>query len=232
MSEPIPPAAAPGDAKPAGPPGKRPVYKRKLSNYLLDAKLQLPYLLFVTILSGLIAGALGWLIYNQRHTASASIVKDLAELGQGSGIDFDKSDFKEVANGLEADDRMLVYKMVGVGIGLVVILSAYLVIMTHKVAGPLYKVSMYFDRMADGRLGNVTPLRQGDMLQDFYLTFSEMHASVRGRFAEDATEMEAALAALREAGNHADYRGHLHGDFTAQLGQLEAHLAARRKQLA
>ncbi len=228
MSEPTTPR--PADARPAAPPGPRPVYKRKLSNYLLDAKLQLPYLLFVTILSGLIAGALGWLIYNQRHTASASIVKDLAELGQGG--DFDKSDFKEVANGLEADDRMLVYKMVGVGIGLVVILSAYLVIMTHKVAGPLYKVSMYFDRMADGRLGNVTPLRQGDMLQDFYLTFSEMHASVRGRFTDDATEMEAALAALREAGNHADYRGQLHGDFTAELAHLEAHLAARRKLLA
>ena len=222
MSEPIKAAAV--DLKPAGPPSKRPVYTRKLSNYLLDAKLQLPYLLFVTILSGLIAGALGWLIYNQRHTASASIVKDLAELST--------TDFKEVANGLESDDRMLVYKMVAVGIGLVVILSAYLVIMTHKVAGPLYKVSMYFDRMADGKLGHVTPLRHGDMLQDFYLTFSEMHAAVRARFTADATEMEAALAALRDAGNQADYRGKLHGDFTAELGALEQHLAARRKLLA
>ena len=216
---------APKPAAPAAPPaGPRPVYKRKLSNYLLDAKLQLPYLLFVTILSGLIAGALGWLIYNQRHTASASIVKDLQSLSQ--------DDFKEVANGLESDDRWLIYKMVGVGVGLVIILSAYLVIMTHKVAGPLYKVSMYFDRMAEGRLGNVTPLRQGDMLQDFYQTFSEMHASVRTRFATDATDMEKALEALRALGNHADYRGKLHGDFVEQLGQLEQHLVQRRKQLA
>ncbi len=220
------PAAAPvaTAAVPPKPAGPRPIYKRKLSNYLLDAKLQLPYLLFVTILSGVIAGALGWLIYNQRHTASASIVKDLELLSP--------TEFNEVANGLESDDRWLIYKMVGVGIGLVVILSAYLVMMTHKVAGPLYKVSMYFDRMADGRLGNVTPLRQGDMLQDFYQTFSEMHASVRGRFAADATEMESALATLREAGNQADYRGKLHGDFVEQLAQLEQHLATRRKQLA
>ena len=56
---------------------------------------------------------------------------------------------------MAAEDRALVYKMVGVGVGLVVILSLYLLIMTHKVAGPLYKVSLYFDQMAEGRLGNV-----------------------------------------------------------------------------
>src|SRR5690242_4771574 len=56
----------------------RPRYKRKLSNYLLDKKLQLRYVMFVTILSGAIAGSLGYLIYQQRHTASASIESDLA----------------------------------------------------------------------------------------------------------------------------------------------------------
>jgi hypothetical protein len=122
--------------------------------------------------------------------------------------------------------------MVGVGVGLVIVLSGYLLIMTHKVAGPLYKVSMYFDRMADGKLGRVTPLREGDMLQDFYQTFSDMHASVRGRFAEDATEMEAALASLREVNNNADYRGKLHGDFVGELDKLEQHLVERRKLLA
>ena len=56
-------------------------------------------------------------------------------------------------------------------IGLVIGLSLYLVVMTHKVAGPLYKVALYFDKMADGRLGQVWPLRKGDMLVDFYESF-------------------------------------------------------------
>ena len=32
---------------------------------------------------------------------------------------------------------------------------------------------MYFDRMAEGRIGNVTALRRGDMLQDFFGNFRE-----------------------------------------------------------
>lgn len=214
---------------PASPAG-RPKYKRKLSNYLLDKKLQLRYVLLVTILSGMIAGALGYMIYQQKRAASESIERDLAALTQAGAS---QEDFQDtVASGLESEDRALVYKMVGVGVGLVVILSLYLLIMTHKVAGPLYKVSMYFDKMAVGKLGKVTPLRQGDMLQDFYASFHEMHDAVRARAQGDVASLDTALTALREAKNHADYRGEAQGKLDDALEKLEKHLAERKKQLA
>jgi len=131
-----------GNAAPARQP-----YKRKLGNFMLDKKLQLRYVLLVTVLSALISASLGYLIYHQRHSASESIERDLAALTHN---DASLAEFQnQVADDMAADDRALVYKMVGVGLGLVIILSAYLVIMTHKVAGPLFKVSMYFDRMAE-----------------------------------------------------------------------------------
>jgi methyl-accepting chemotaxis protein len=204
----------------AGPPSPRP--KRKLSNYLLDKRLQLRYVLLVTILSGAIAGSLGFLIYQQRHTASASIESDLAALTQD---DASLAGFQQqVASQMEAEDRALVYKMVGVGVGLVLILSAYLVIMTHKVAGPLYKVSMYFDRMAEGRLGTVTALRRGDMLQDFFASFREMHEAVRGRVQGDVATMERAIAALRDKAGE--------GPLAAALDKLDRHVARRKQQLS
>jgi methyl-accepting chemotaxis protein len=208
----------------------RPRYKRKLSNYLLDKKLQLRYVLLVTILSGVIAGALGYLIYMQKRAASESIEKDLQALTQA---DASQEDFQEhVASGLQSEDRALVYKMAGVGVGLVVILSLYLLIMTHKVAGPLYKVSMYFDRMAVGRLGVVTPLRQGDMLQDFYTSFKEMHDALRARAVADASAMEKALETLRDSKNQADYRGEARAKLDEALDELDKHLTERKKQLA
>ncbi|MBA3463123.1 MAG: hypothetical protein H0T46_24415 [Deltaproteobacteria bacterium] len=208
----------------------RPRYKRKLSNYLLDKKLQLRYVLLVTILSGVIAGALGYLIYQQKRAASESIEKDLQALTQA---DASQEDFQEhVASGLESEDRALVYKMAGVGVGLVIILSLYLLIMTHKVAGPLYKVSMYFDRMAVGRLGVVTPLRQGDMLQDFYTSFKEMHDALRARAVADASAMEKALETLRDSKNQADYRGEARANMDEALDELEKHITERKKQLA
>ena len=210
----------------------RPPYKRKISNYLLDKRLQLRYTLLVTVLSGIISGSLGYLIYEQRHAASESIERQLAD---------DKS-FKEVQQVVAAEyaveNRMLLYKMVGVGVGLVVILSLYLrsyllrpailylVLMTHKVAGPLYKVSMYFDRMKEGRLSNVTALRRGDMLQDFFGNFREMHEAVRTRMQSDVITMESAAVALRAKAT-ADGNKEL----VDALDSLDKHLTQRKKQL-
>ena len=213
---PIPPAAgAPARVK----------HKRKLANYLLDKRLQLRYVLVVTILSGLIAGTLGYMIYKQSSDASASIEKRLND-----------STFAAIKDTINADlqsgDQMLVYKMIGAGIALVIILSLYLVIMTHKVAGPLFKVSMYFDRMADGRLTVVTPLRKGDMLQDFFQSFKETHEAIRARAQADVEIMDKSLAALREQQNQADYRGEQRQKLVDALDGLEQHLAERKKKLA
>jgi methyl-accepting chemotaxis protein len=216
------PTAATGLPAPA-PPSSR--HHRKLANYLLDKNLQLRYVLLVTVLSATIAGALGYMIYDQRRTASASIERDLQVL---TSADASHREFQdEVASGLLSDDQALVYKMVVVGFGLVIILSAYLVIMTHKVAGPLYKVSMYFERMAQGRLGAVTPLRRGDMLQDFFADFKHMHEALRARAQADVEVMAQAAAALREPARAAAQPG-----LTDALDAMDAHVAERRKQLA
>lgn len=193
-------------------------YKRKLGNFMLDKKLQLRYVLLVTILSALISASLGYLIYHQRHSASESIERDLAALTHN---DASLAEFQnQVADDMASDDRALVYKMVGVGLGLVIILSAYLVIMTHKVAGPLFKVSMYFDRMAEGKIGNVYGLRKGDMLQDFFGNFKEMHEAVRTRMQADVITMESATDALRAK---------LVG--TPALESMDKHLTHRKKAL-
>ena len=212
------------------PSARRNRHHRKLSNYLLDKKLQLRYVLLVAMLSAVIAGALGYMIYDQRRTASESIERDLQALTQA---DASHQEFQEqVASGLESDDQALVYKMVAVGFGLVIILSAYLVIMTHKVAGPLFKVSVYFDHMAEGRLGAVTPLRRGDMLQDFFGDFKAMHESLRARAQADADAMERAVAALRASHNQADYRGDARGRLDDALEGLDRHVTQRKKLLS
>jgi len=210
-------------------PAPRTKHHRKLSNFLLDKKLQLRYVLLVTILSAVIAATLGYMIYDQRRIASESIEGDLKVLTQ---TDTSKEFQEQVTSGLESDDQMLVYKMVAVGFGLVVILSAYLVIMTHKVAGPLFKVSMYFERMAEGRLGPVTPLRRGDMLQDFFGDFKTMHESLRARAIADVETLDRVAGVLRASGNEADYRGEARAKLDDALDALEHHVARRKNQLA
>jgi len=221
LSNDVPSATVVQDGKLAGNAPKngapRTPYKRKLSNYLLDKRLQLRYVLFVTILSGIIAGALGYLIYHQSATASDSLARAM-----------DDPLFAEVKQTaiaeLHSEDRVLVYKMIGLGIGLIVILSAYLVIMTHKVAGPLYKVSLYFDKMAEGRIGKVTALRKGDMLQDFYGNFREMHEAVHTRMQSDVITMEGAANGLRS-------KAASDPKLSEALDAFDRHVTQRKKQL-
>jgi hypothetical protein len=211
----------PGDVPGVPAPGAAPrsKHKRKISNYLLDKRLQLRYVILVTVLSVAISGTLGYLIYNQMHQASEEVAASLAAL--------DDPEFqKQVSADMARRDRNLIYKMAGAGIGLIVILSLYLVLMTHKVAGPLYKASMYFDKMAAGKLGQVWPLRRGDMLTDFYDGFKQMHEAVRARLQGDAATMQKLVDACRAAGAGKD------GDFGKELDVLAKHVADRKSALS
>lgn len=220
--------------RPGGEPAApRANHKRKLLNYLIDPKLQLRYVLVVTILSAAIAGTLGFMIYQQHRAASESIEQDLRVFAQKTQAE-EQGFQEEIADNLEHADRQLVYKMGAMGLGLVMILSMFLLVMTHKVAGPLYKVSLYFERMADGRLGVITPLRHGDMLQDFFAEFKAMHESLRARAAADAAVMLGAVHVLRASQdqNQSDYRGDAQRKLADELDALEQHAAELKKRLA
>lgn len=216
----------PGDVPSGGsapPPGGSRRHRR-IANYLLDKRLQLRYVLVVTVVSALIAGALGYLIYRQEHRASDELVAGLEELTQGDQLLAEYG--RETASAIEERDRRLVFEMIGVGMGLTLILSGYLVIMTHKVAGPLYKVGLYMEQMAEGRLGATTPLRKGDMLQEFYGDFNEAHHAVRARLQADADVMDAFAAAWAAAPGEAS------APAADELDELRRHVAARKQSLA
>ena len=214
----------PGDV-PRAPSADKPrgTYKRHFSNYLLDKSLQLRYVLVVTLLSAVIAGALGYLIYQQEHRASAVLASGLEKMSE-TDKDFAELE-QEATSEMGSRDQELVLKMVGVGVGLTVVLSLYLLLMTHKVAGPLYKVSRYFDEMAGGKIGPVWGLRKGDMLQDFFGAFREMHDATRTRLGDDATAMARLAEACRAAGVD-------DAELGRALDALDAHVTARKQALS
>jgi len=192
-------------------------YRRHLSNYLLDKSLQLRYVVFVTVVSAALCGALGYLVWQQEDSATQNIVSTLET------SDFSAELKAEIIGELTHDDSTLVFTMVGAGIGMVFVLSMYLIVMTHKVAGPLYKVSRYFDEMAEGKLSEVYPLRKGDQLTDFYDKFKDMHDTLRARHKADIAALRRFLDACESAGV-GDLGGKL-SDATKYRDEREAQLA-------
>ena len=128
-------------------------HRRHLRNYLIDKSLQLRYVVVVTVISAVIAGGLGYLVNHQASFASDMIIRSM----NNSGF-LPPEAVSEVTTSLHAQDRTLLLSMLIMGVGLIVVLSGYLILMTHKVAGPLYKIGLYFDQISGGKLPKVWEL--------------------------------------------------------------------------
>lgn len=102
--------------------------------------------------------------------------------------------------GLERGRDRILWVLIGTGLLLVLGLAAYGIKMTHKVAGPLFKVSLYLKKMRDGRFDKVYNLRKGDQLLDFYEHFRHAHAGIVKMQQADIERVRAVIAAAEAAG--------------------------------
>jgi hypothetical protein len=166
----------------------RPVYKRKVRNYLLDVGLQLRYTATIVVVAIFLTAGLGFKMYQATRDVSKVIL--WTSLVDPASADELQSQF---AN----SDRVVLWGIVGFGVVLILSISAVGILITHKVAGPLHKIASFFGKVRDNRLG-ATPanLRKGDELQEFYGAFKEMHASLRGRVEDDVRVIGNALSVL------------------------------------
>jgi hypothetical protein len=127
---------------------------------------------------------------------------------------------------LEARKRLIFWVLIGVGSMLVVGLLFYGIKMTHRVAGPLHKVSLYMAKLQDGTYDTVYNLRKGDHLVDFYAHFKSAHAGMKKWQEEDVARLKAVIAAAEE--------GKLEGrspEMAAALAELRALLARKEASL-
>ena len=181
---------------PLTPPARGDRHKRHLRNYLLDKSLQLRYVAFVVTVSVTLTTALSVLLWRQATQASQTIRETMAS----PGMDWLAEETKaKLLGSLQTTDAYLGLTMLGVGVGLCIVLGIYLIVLTHKVAGPLYKIGYYFDSIRDGKLRPATELRNGDHLQDFFHQFKGMNDALVARTGREVTLYAELLAAAEAA---------------------------------
>jgi len=101
---------------------------------------------------------------------------------------------------LEHDRVRIQWAMIATGLLLVIGLAAYGLKMTHRVAGPLFKVSLYLTKMRAGRFDKVYNLRKGDQLVEFYDHFKLAHDGVVAMQRDDIAQLTQVIAAAEAAG--------------------------------
>jgi hypothetical protein len=101
---------------------------------------------------------------------------------------------------IDSNNRRILYVLIASGVLLTFGLALFGIKMTHKVAGPLHKVTLYLGKMRDGRYDKVYDLRKGDQLVEFYEHFKHAHAGVTAMEKADIERIKAALDAVAADG--------------------------------
>ena len=167
-------------------------YRRRMRNYLLDVGLQLRYTMTIVIVAVFLTAGLGYKMY--QATRDTSKVIELSGMA-------DPTVAGELRGQFASSDRWVLWGILGFGVVLVISIGAVGILITHKVAGPLFKITSYFGRVRENRLGMIpAKLRKGDELQDFYSSFRDMHQALREKVNEDLKVLGDALTALESGG--------------------------------
>jgi len=91
---------------------------------------------------------------------------------------------------------VLIYSVVG-GLALMVVLIGLLgIYITHKIAGPIYKMKRLLAQVGKGSLRVDARLRKGDELQDFFGAFTAMVTSLRSFEKKQLDDVVLAIAAV------------------------------------
>lgn len=157
---------------PSGPPR---LHRR---TYVIDRGFQLKYTLVLALVGGLVSALFGGMMYLAHVDAARSLAPALRdELGRSEGT--------------------LLALTAAMSVLMAAALGLFGVLITHRVAGPVYVMSHYVSVLARGRYPLMRPLRKHDELKGFFERFGDAIESLRQREAEEARQLEDALATLK-----------------------------------
>ncbi len=97
---------------------------------------------------------------------------------------------------LADSQSLMLWTLVGVLALLVFAVGVAGIVVTHKVAGPIFKMKRQLASVAEGHLDLPSPLRKGDELVDFHHGFRDMVASLRDHRQKQIVVIDQTLAKL------------------------------------
>lgn len=149
-------------------------------HYLLDRGFQLKYALLMAV-AGLAVAVIFGLWLHQVHAQAIALLAQDAETRQL----------------IERSDRLLLAAFAGIAVLLAAALGLLGIVITHRVAGPVFVMGHYLSILAQGRFPRMRTLRKSDELKDFFRTFLEAVDAMKSREARHAAVLEEAVERMR-----------------------------------
>lgn len=150
--------------------------------YLVDRGFQLKYALLMAA-AGLVVAAVFGVWLHQAHAQATALL----------------SPDPETRALVERSDRLLLGAFIVIALLLSAALGLLGVVITHRVAGPVFVMGHYLHVLAEGRFPRMRTLRRSDELKIFFQTFLEAVDAMKLREARHAALLEDAVRRMRAA---------------------------------
>ena len=150
--------------------------------YLVDRGFQLKYALLMGVAGLVVAAIFGLWLYQAHVQATALLSPDA-----------------ETRVLVERSDRLLLGAFVAIALLLATALALLGVVITHRVAGPVFVMGHYLKVLAEGRYPRMRTLRRSDELKAFFQAFIDAVDAMKLREARHAAVLEDALRRMRAA---------------------------------
>jgi hypothetical protein len=155
-------------------------------SYLVDRGFQLKYALLLAGAGVLLSMVFGFWLY-QAHVQAIQLVPLDAELRAL----------------VDRSDRELLTAFAGIAALMGLALAFVGVVITHRVAGPVFVMGHYMTVLSQGRYPRMRTLRRSDELRRFFLVFLQAVDAMKQREAAHAAVLEDAVEKMRAAASRA-----------------------------
>ena len=158
-------------------------HKRHVRNYLLNRRFQLKWTIAILLLTAALFGTLGGYIYWQEKHSSDDILEVMRTA-------FDAETAAVFEGMLETEDSGYAWGLLGIGGALILLLAGTGIVLTHKVAGPMYSLVRSFRRVKAGDYTSVRAFRKGDEFQEVSIAFREVVDALADNESSEIAELE------------------------------------------
>jgi len=160
---------------------RKPGFRQR--RYLVDKRFQFKYTAMVIVFSSIVFAALGYELY-QKTVANTEILRiqhpDVQALVQGK-------------------DRQILYLLGGFFLLQVASLFVLGILITHRIAGPVFRVQRYLDEIAEkGELKPLNPARSRDEFHGFFESLSRVVAMFHSRLEARKIKTDELRTAIQE----------------------------------
>jgi nitrogen fixation/metabolism regulation signal transduction histidine kinase len=137
-------------------------------------------------------------IYSQNPELLATVTGGSAQ--SDSEVDKQEREVEAQHVALLRQQKVMAWSLIGGLSILVLVMGIVGIFVTHKIAGPIYKMKLLLGQVGNGKLNFRGGLRKGDELQSFFDSFQAMVDKLKARQTEEIERLDAAIAEAKAQG--------------------------------